>query len=191
MRLFSMFLASAIAAALAVAGCGSDDDSGNQSAAGAVGSAGASATQCVGTYSDFTSSAFDAQTTIGKGCSLDGASVCRNDVTNLVGTCGGSCYLQAAKDDESQAACVAPCIMEAVTAPKMLSDSCIECYVEDVACARDLCFGQCGLTPGSPLCAQCRADNGCASAFYACSGLPLPTGVDLGGGSAGASGSGN
>lgn len=186
-----MFLASAIAGALAVAGCGTDDDSGNQSAAGAPGAAGASAVQCVGTYSDLTSTDFDEQTTSGKGCSLDGASICSNDVTNLVGTCGKTCYLQAAKDDESQAACVAPCIMQAVTSPKALSDSCIACYVADVACARDLCFAQCGLTPGSADCATCRADNGCASEFYGCSGLPLPTGVDLGGGSAGASGSGN
>jgi hypothetical protein len=188
MRRFSMFLASAIAGALAVAGCGTDDDSGNQSAAGA---AGASATQCVGTYSDFASTKFDEQTTSGKGCSLDGASICSNDVTNKVGTCGKTCYLQAAQDDASQAACVAPCIMQAVKSPKMLSDSCVDCYVEDVACARDKCFGQCGLTPGSADCAQCRADQGCASAFYGCSGLPLPTGVDLGGGSAGASGSGS
>ena len=191
MRHFSMFLASAIAGALAVAGCGTDDDSGNQSAAGASGAAGASAKQCVGTYSDFDSTKFDEQTTSGKGCSLDGASICNNDVTSLVGTCGKTCYLQAKQDDESQAACVAPCIQQAVTSPKALSDSCISCYVEDVACARGLCFAQCGLTPGSAACATCRADNGCASAFYGCSGLPLPTGVELGGGGAGASGSGN
>jgi hypothetical protein len=184
MRRISMFLVSVIAGALAVAGCGTDDDSGNQSAAGA---SGAAATQCVGAYSDFTSTKFDEQTTSGKGCSLDGASVCSNDVTGAVGTCGKTCYFNVAHDDETQAACVAPCIAQAVT----LSDSCISCYVEDVACARNLCFAQCGFTPGSPECAKCRADNGCASAFYGCSGLPLPTGVELGGGSAGASGSGN
>ncbi|MET0792218.1 MAG: hypothetical protein ABW061_11910, partial [Polyangiaceae bacterium] len=102
MRRFSMFLASAVAGALAVAGCGSDSDQGNSSAAGA------SASQCVGTYSDFSASRFVDQTTSGKGCSLDGASICGNDVTNLVGTCGKTCYLQAAEDDESQAACVKP-----------------------------------------------------------------------------------
>jgi hypothetical protein len=112
-------------------------------------------------------------------------------VTTIVGTCGKTCYLQAAAGDEPQAACVAPCIAEGVTAPAALSASCIRCYVEDVACARNKCFGTCGLTPGSAACAQCRADNGCASAFYGCSGLPLPTGVSLGDGAAGASGSGN
>ena len=184
MRRFSMFLASAIAGAFAVAGCGTDDDSGGQSAAGA---AGASATQCVGSYVDFSSTKFDEQTTGAKGCSADGAAICSKDVTAIVGTCGKTCYFNVAHDDETQAACVAPCIMQAVA----LSDSCIGCYVEDVACARDKCFAQCGLTPASPECAACRADNGCASAFYGCSGLPLPTGVELGGGSAGASGSGN
>jgi hypothetical protein len=143
--------------------------------------------QCVGTYSDLTSTEFDEQTTSAKGCSLDGAAICSNDVTNLVGTCGKTCYFNVAHDDETQAACVAPCIAQAVK----LSESCNDCYVADVACARDLCFAECGLTPASPECAQCRADNGCASAFYGCSGLPLPTGVELGGGSAGASGSGN
>ncbi|MEO6603692.1 MAG: hypothetical protein ABIQ16_27660 [Polyangiaceae bacterium] len=181
MRRFSMFLGSAIAAAIAVAGCGSDNDSGSQNAPG----------QCVGTYSDFTTTQFDDQTTSGKGCSLDAASICSNDVTSLVGTCGKTCYLQAAQDDASQAACVSPCIMQKVTSPKALSDSCVDCYVEDVACARDKCFAQCGLTPGSPDCAKCRVDNGCASTFYGCSGLPLPAGVALGGDSAGANGSGN
>jgi hypothetical protein len=184
MRRISMFLVSAIAGALAVAGCGADDDSGSPNTAGA---AGTSATQCVGTYSDLTQIDFDRQTTSGKGCSLDGAAVCSNDVTTLVGTCGKQCYFGSPTDDASQAECVTPCIAQAVA----LSDSCVDCYVADVACARDLCFAECGLTPTSAACGQCRADKGCAAAFYGCSGLPLPAGVDLGGGSAGASGSGN
>lgn len=188
MRRFSMFLIAATAGALALAGCGTDDDSASPGAAGA---SGASATQCVGTYASLSATQFNAQTSSGKACSSDAASICSNDVTTLVGTCGKTCYLQAAQDDESQAACVAPCIQQAVTSPKALSDSCIDCYVADVACARDLCLAQCGFTPNSPDCAQCRADNHCASAFYACSGLPLPAGVDLGNGNAGASGSGN
>ncbi len=116
---------------------------------------------------------------------MDTAAVCSNDVTALVGTCGKTCFLQAASDDDSQAACVAPCIMQAVTTPKMLSDSCIDCYVQDVACARDLCLGTCGVTPGSADCAKCRAENGCAAAFYGCSGLPVPAGTDLGSAGAG------
>jgi hypothetical protein len=188
MRRFSMFLISVTAGALALAGCGTDDDSGSPGAAGA---SGASAAQCVGTYVDLSSTQFNAQISSGKGCSSDGASICSNDVTTIVGTCGAACYLQADQDDESQAACVAPCIKQKITSPKVLSASCIDCYVEDVACARDLCFKECGVTPGSAECAQCRADNGCASAFYGCSGLPVPAGVDLGGGNAGASGSGN
>jgi hypothetical protein len=177
MRRLSMFLVSAIAAALAVAGCGSD--SGNP------GTAGAGATQCVGTYAAVSAADFAARTTSGKGCSSDTASICGNDVTALVGTCGKTCFLQAASDDDSQAACVAPCITQAVTTPQVLSDSCIDCYVQDVACARDLCLAKCGVTPGSPECAQCRADNGCAAAFYGCSGLPVPAGTDLGSAGAG------
>src|SRR4051812_47488248 len=99
MRRFSMFLVLAAVGALAVAGCGSDDDSGNHNAAGA---SGGSAIQCVGTYSEFTSTSFNQQTTSGKACSSDGAPICSNDVTAIVGTCGKTCFLQAAQDDESQ-----------------------------------------------------------------------------------------
>lgn len=183
MRRLSMFLVSAIAAALAVAGCGSDSDSGNGGSV--AGSAGAAAAQCVGTYAAVSAADFDDQTISGKGCSLDTAAICGNDVTAAVGTCGKTCFLQAASDDDSQAACVAACITQAVTTPQVLSASCNDCYVQDVACARDLCLSTCGVTPGSPACAQCRADNGCAAAFYGCSGLPVPAGTDLGGAGAG------
>ncbi len=181
MRRLSMFLVSAVAAALALAGCSSDSDAGGNPG----GSAGAGAMQCVGLYAGVSAADFDDQTTSGKGCSTDIAPICSNDVTALVGTCGKTCFLQAASDDDSQAACVAPCIMQAVTMPKMLSDSCIDCYVQDVACARDLCLSTCGITPGSAECAQCRAANGCAASFYNCSGLPVPAGTDLGSAGAG------
>src|SRR3954463_4302698 len=120
MRTFSMFLASAIAGALAVAGCSSDDDAtGTPSGAGA----GATSTQCVGTYSDFSSTEFNAQTTSGKACSANGAAICSQNVTAIVGTCGGNCYTTAEHTDAAQAECVQPCIAEKVT----LSEACQEC----------------------------------------------------------------
>jgi hypothetical protein len=55
-----------------------------------------------------------------------------------------------------------------------------------VACARHNCFLECGTMPTSAGCAQCRVDMGCAAPFYACSGLPVPTGITLPSGAAGA-----
>lgn len=180
MRLLSMFLGLSIIGSLAVAGCGSDSDSGTQNTAG---TAGAAATQCAGIYAEFSASAFATGTTSGKGCAADEAEICGTDVTTIVGTVGASCYQNPDHSDGAQDACVQAGIADQL---KTLSAACTNCYVADVACARDKCLADCGLSPGSVKCAQCRAENGCASSFYDCSGLPVPTGTDLGG--AGASG---
>jgi hypothetical protein len=182
-------LACAVAAAtVVVVGCGSSGDDSSPGGGGSGGSGGsASDAQCAGAYSDRKASAFVAATTADKGCTADAATACSNDMTTVTGTCGKTCLVMAASDDDSQATCVAECINENLsTGSTPISDSCLACYTTDVACARHNCFAQCGIAPTSAGCAQCRVDMGCAAPFYACSGLPIPTGLTLGNGAAGA-----
>lgn len=178
--LFTLLVAGA-AAGLWVVGCGSDStDTGPGGAAGAN-----SAAQCVGTYADLTASAFDAKNSSSKACATDAPTVCSNDLTKIVGDCGKNCALTSGPDDAVQATCVVACLADKVSSPKPLTEACTTCYVDDVACARNNCYGECAFAPTSALCTKCRVDKGCAASFYGCSGVPVPTGFDLGSGGAG------
>jgi|SRR6188768_123051 len=180
MRHFFTFVVSATMAALSLLGCSSDDDSGGSNNAGSGGSA---PTQCVGINAEFDSAEFLAQTAPGKGCSSasDVSTVCANNMPVIVGTCGASCLNMS---DEAQ--CVAGCVEDGLS-PKSekLSQECLACYGADIECAKEHCLGPCGPAPASPSCAECRVNSGCAAAFYACSGLPVPGGSDGGGGDGG------
>ena len=178
--------------ALSVVGCGSDDDStpagtAGAASAGAPGSAGAtSSPQCHGDYAVATQAQLGALVDPNGKCAGAGdvKAVCGQDTTVLAETCGGGCFLSAAKDDVAQDTCVTACIN--TKASPALTSACINCYVTDVACARDHCAVQCGVDPTSTTCATCRLDNNCAQDFFACSGLPGPS-SDMNGG-AGAAG---
>ena len=182
MRRILTLLVAATTAALSVVGCGSDGDSSPTGAAGA-----SSATQCVGIYADKSASAFADALDATKACADDAATLCSNDMVSIVGTCGKTCALQAAQTEAAQAECNASCIAEKIpSTSKALSEACVGCYTNDVGCARVKCFTEC-LTPASEACAVCRVENGCASAFYQCSGLPSPTGSSPGAGGEGGS----
>jgi hypothetical protein len=195
------------AATLLVVGCGSSDDSGSSSNGGSTtggsttgGSAtggsggGSSAAKCADpAYADVTASDFPSQTVGGLACAnaSDAAGVCDNDLAAIGAGCGKTCLTQVGMADATQAACVGTCINQMLLASSApLADACLTCYTSDVACARKMCFAQCAFAPTSDACAQCRIDMGCTPTFYSCSGLPIPTGLDLGtgmgaGGSAG------
>ena len=171
MRRYFVLVAVATTAVLSVVGCGSDSDGGSSNTGGSGG--GSSLEQCVGSYDEFTPTEFYAQTTPDKGCSSqsDMTSACANNMPLIVGTCGKGCLNMA---DEQQ--CIADCIQSALTDAHSaeLSDACLTCYGADVACAKENCLAACGLNPTSQTCATCRAEKGCADAFYECSGLPDP-----------------
>ena len=184
MRHFFTFVGSATMAALSLLGCSSDDDSGGSNNGGSNnggsnnggsnngGSGGSAPSQCVGNYHEFTSAEFLAQTEPGKGCSStsDASTVCANDMPVIVGQCGASCLGMS-----DEATCVAGCI-ESNLSPKSepLSQGCLACYGADIQCAKTHCLLKCGSAPTSDDCAACRSENGCAAAFYDCSGLPEP-----------------
>jgi hypothetical protein len=53
------------------------------------------------------------------------------------------------------------------------SSACVDCFLDAVDCARANCLSEC-LAGDSPVCDKCQEDQGCTSAFFACSGLPNP-----------------
>jgi len=191
-RFFSLACAVAAATSLVVA-CGSSDDSGSGNSGGSGGSAGSgtggtsSDQKCAApAYTDIPAQDFASKATAGKSCSGDAdlAQLCAEDLAGLGASCGKTCLLQAGADDAAQATCVAACINQGLSSP--LSDGCMACYTADVQCARKQCLATCVAGPTSAACLQCRVEKGCLPTFYACSGAPVPTGIDLG-----ASGAGN
>jgi len=162
MRRYFMLVAAGTAAVLSVVGCGSDSDGGTPTP-----------TKCLGNNAEFTPAEFKAQTQPGMGCSSDSDvnTVCLNDMPKVAGACGLDCL-----SVDNQEECIATCIQGEVTHgnAKALSETCLTCYGEDIACARDNCLIACA-TPTSTNCATCRAEKGCAAAFYGCSGLPEPS----------------
>ncbi len=60
----------------------------------------------------------------------------------------------------------------------VLSDACGGCYVGSVRCTAVNCLSSCAVDAASEACVTCRADNGCVSGFYTCSGLPAPTATE-------------
>jgi len=191
MHRFITFACAVTAATLLVVGCGSDSDDSSSGGGGSGGSGasagsggGSSSTQCVGVYADLTHSMFTSKLATDGKCiaDSDATAVCTKDVTKTTAQCGASCYATAEKTDAAQDACTSSCISDSIT----LSTDCLGCYLTDVACSRKHCLLVCGTAPTSAGCATCRQENGCADAFYSCSGLPLPSAL-AGGGSGGTS----
>lgn len=184
MRRFFTLLVAVAAATLSVGGCSSSDSAGG---GGGGGSAGSANGQCKGDYAALTQSELDAKTASKGKCVADVPAICGNDVTTTAEDCGADCYKNKAPDDATQNACVSSCITGIVA----LSDGCVGCYITDVGCARDHCLLTCGLAPTGAACLSCRIANGCAPAFFSCSGLPdevTDTGAAGAGGAGGAVG---
>jgi hypothetical protein len=185
-RLFALLVGVA-AATLSVGGCSSSDNGGvSTSSAGAAGEN--ADAQCVSVNSAYMASAFLAATTKGGACAdaTDATTTCVNDMALVAGTCGKGCLGMG--DDTAQAACVADCINNGgnlVGGSGPIGKGCMACYTADVQCAPKLCLTQCGFTPDSTDCADCRYEMGCAQPFYACSGFPDPRAGSAGEGGAG------
>lgn len=69
---------------------------------------------------------------------------------------------------DALANCVRDCTQEATG----LSDECVTCTGDTVACGAAFCTGACAQDPSAAGCIQCRCDNNCIQEFDECSGLP-------------------
>jgi hypothetical protein len=75
---------------------------------------------------------------------------------------------------QSAADCVADCVQTATVeaAPPGLSDECVACTGDTVACGAAFCTTDCINDTNDPKCITCRCDNNCIQSFDTCSGLP-------------------
>jgi hypothetical protein len=75
---------------------------------------------------------------------------------------------------DTAAACVANCVQTATAeaAPPGLSDECVACTGETVACGAAFCTNVCISNSNSQACIDCRCLNNCIQEFDTCSGLP-------------------
>ena len=92
-------------------------------------------------------------------------------LTGMVLGCFPSCpadLIQEAAD------CVADCVQTATAeaAPPGLSDDCVACTGDTVACGAAFCTTVCISDPDALVCIDCRCENNCIQSFDTCSGLP-------------------
>ena len=82
------------------------------------------------------------------------------------GTCTDA--VQAAAD------CVAGCTQDATAAASSpgLSDECVSCTGDAVACGAAFCTRVCVSDPGAQICIDCRCANNCNQCNDVCTGLP-------------------
>jgi hypothetical protein len=147
--------------------CGDDDDD-----KGAT-------NQCTAGYSDKTPAELEAETTSGA-CADDTATICANNVPQQASDCGVAARKQATDPNDLMelGSLTLSCLQtELDPAP---SNPCLGCYIQSVACAAQNCLNDCA-GGETAACQQCRISAGCTTAFYQCSGLPVPTGLDVDG----------
>jgi len=99
---------------------------------------------------------------------------CGTGFTCVAGPSGslsdGTCLdaVQAAAD------CVAGCTQDATAAasPPGLSDECVSCTGDAVACGAAFCTDVCVSDPNAQICIDCRCANNCTQCNDICTGLP-------------------
>jgi len=70
--------------------------------------------------------------------------------------------------------CVTDCTQDAtaeISSPG-LSNACVACTGNTVACGAAFCTNRCVADTNAPACIACRCDNGCIPDFTTCSGIP-------------------
>lgn len=111
------------------------------------------------------------------------------DPSAKASACGGTvCIAQLFTSIDGFESCVQECMLNPDTDGYkfVVSEDCSTCYTKSVRCTAEFCglndpnqscvpagFG--GKGTDSVDCAECRADNGCGTTFYECSGLTPPS----------------
>ncbi len=117
-----------------------------------------------------------ATSAIGSDCVL-GAARAEPPIAGCPGEAGIvlSCFPNCQEDViAAAAACVALCTQDATEeiTGTPLSDECVACTGDTVACGAAFCTDVCINDSNAPACIDCRCDNNCIPSFDTCSGLP-------------------
>jgi len=125
----------------------------------------------------------DASSAIGSDCITGTANpaLCPAGSEPLLVGCGAEagdvlrCFPNCPQETiDAAAACVTDCVQTATAeaAPPGLSDDCVACTGETVACGAAFCTTVCIADSNAPDCIDCRCENNCIQEFDTCSGLP-------------------
>jgi hypothetical protein len=127
---------------------------------------------CVGTFSMLTRTQLGGLSTAGGKCNNMGDLdiLCARDISMITRTEGGRCFLSGAMAQPALVMCVRDAVRMQLDPD--LTDACLDCYLQAVACSVTNCATQCGLAPTSAMCLQCQMANNCIQNFFSCSGLP-------------------
>jgi hypothetical protein len=90
---------------------------------------------------------------------------CGTEAGNVVACFSGGCDQPTI---DALATCVAMCTQDATG----LSDECMACTGDTVACGAAFCTSQCVSDTEATICVDCRCNNGCTPDFDECTGLP-------------------
>ncbi len=134
-----------------------------------------------GVYDGFTGEDIKAMAASEGACisDTDIAETCVVNPSTPAGMAGASCFLGSKREEELRVCTIEGDATLGVMglrdfAPN-LSDGCLRCYAEAVGCSAEMgCGVPCAQDPNSEACITCRAEKGCTSGFYECSGLPAP-----------------
>lgn len=118
----------------------------------------------------------EAATAIGNACvrgslsSIPPIEGCGTETFDLI-ACFPNCPTEII---DELAACVAQCSDDTIAeaSPPGLSNACVACTGDRVACDAAFCTAACVADQTAPACINCRCDNGCTQEFDRCSGLP-------------------
>lgn len=143
------------------------DDGGGNSVSGS--------TMCVGTFSVATRAQLGSAVSATGACtsSSDLDAVCTEDLRTISGTCALTDCISLLSNPTELQGCMQTCV-DAATAIDP-SPACTDCYTATVLCTAQNCLTDCTADSNSVACQTCQYTKGCTSAFFACSGLPLPT----------------
>ncbi len=124
---------------------------------------------CYSFYCGTNSNSIKAGATSSAKCGTDGEIyyACEGSTTRKTSECA---RINALRPDPHAAA--RDCVREESDLD-VISDACLECYLDSADCARENCISEC-LEGNSAGCDACRQENGCTPNFYECAGLPDP-----------------
>jgi len=123
------------------------------------------------------SSGTDASSAIGSECvrgsvsSVPPVEGCGEETFAVI-ACLGNCPQETI---DALADCTFACTrdtIEEITGGDTLSDECLSCTGETVACGAAFCTPPCVASTTAPACIECRCAEGCTPQFVICSGIP-------------------
>jgi hypothetical protein len=134
------------------------------------------ADSCYGYYCGVSLDIVVAELSPTRKCQLSPEVICEGKLSQKVGSCARDKRTQApfrGWDEAEIRAETQSCVYEDATLEEMVSQECLDCYLDGAQCAGMNCSLEC-LGMDSANCDACREENNCNQPVPGCAGLPSP-----------------